>query len=303
MGGNSSVIEPMAEGRAPAAAPLLPPAPAPPSQWLWFARIQAAFLRAELAQLSRYRIHVVTRALTFALSVLSVYFFARFVGAAANRHLDRYGGGYLAFGLLGLITSDLQQVGVRTLDQRVRQAQLLGYLEVELATPAPAWMVLAAAPLYEFAVALLRAAAYLVGASLLLGVHFPAAQPATVLLVLPFILLAFVGLGLLAAAGTMLTRRSNPLAAVLGALSMLLSGVVYPVSVLPAWLQSVGHLLPLTHALEALRLALLAGAPLRAIAPSLGALALFACLSTSGGVLLFAHALKRARMDGSLTHY
>jgi ABC-2 type transport system permease protein len=292
----------MAEGQA-LAAPLLPPASAPPSQWLWFARIQAAFLRAELAQLSRYRIHVLTRGLTFLLSVLSLYFFARFVGAAANRHLDRYGGGYLAFGLLGLITSDLQHVGVRTLDQRVRQAQLAGYLESELATPAPAWMVLAASPLYVFAAAVLRSAAYLVGASLLLGVRFQAAQPATVLLVVPFILLAFMGVGLLAAAGTMLTRRSNPLAAVLGAASMLLSGVVYPVSVLPAWLQSVGHLLPLTHALEALRLALLVGAPPRAIAPSLGALALFAFLSASGGLLLFAHALKRARMDGSLTHY
>jgi ABC-2 type transport system permease protein len=73
--------------------------------------------------------------------------------------------------------------------------------------------------------------------------------------------------------------------------------------VLPPWLQSAGRLLPLTHALEALRLALLTGAGPAALAPSLGALALFACLLTPAGLGLFVYALRRARVDGSLTHY
>jgi ABC-2 type transport system permease protein len=282
---------------------LLPPASAPPPLPVWFGRVLAAFFRRELAHLSRYRLHVLTRLAGWTFAVVSLYFFARFVGAAPNQHLERYGGNYLAFSLVGLLVSELQYVGVTSLGNRVRMAQLMGFLEAELATPAPAWMVLGAAPLYEFGSAILRSTAYLMGASLLLGVGFERADPLSVLLAVPFVLAAFVGLGLLTAAGTMLTRRSNPVAMVLGAASLFLSGVVYPVSVLPGWLQAAGRLLPLTHALEALRLALLVGAPPRALAPSLGALAVFGCLLTPAGLLLFVYALRRARVDGSLTHY
>jgi ABC-2 type transport system permease protein len=262
-----------------------------------------AFVRREMAHLSRYRFTVLVRVAGWAFAVVSLYFFARFVGSAPNQHLTPYGGDYLAFGLVGLLVSELQYVGVTSLGNRVRMAQLMGFLEAELATPAPAWMVLGAAPIYEFGSAILRSTAYLVGASLVLGVSFARANPLSVLLAIPFVLVAFIGLGLLTAAGTMLTRRSNPVAMVLGAASMFLSGVVYPVSVLPGWLQAAGRLLPLTHALEALRLALLAGAPPRALAPSLGALALFGCFLTPAGLALFVYALRRARVDGSLTHY
>jgi ABC-2 type transport system permease protein len=284
------------------AAPLTTPSEAP-NVALWFARVQIAFLRCEIAELSRYRLHVMTRAVSFAFAVVSMYFFAHFVEATPNHQLDPYGGGYLAFGLLGLLASDLQYVGATALGQRVRRAQLMGVLEAELATPAPVWIVLSAAPVYEFGSALLRAAASLVGASVFLGVSFRSAHATSVVLVVPFVLLAFVGLGLLSAAGTMLTRRSNPLGIVLGSASMFLSGVLYPVTVLPGWLRSAGDFLPMTHALEALRLALLGGASPQALARPLGALALFGCLLTPAGVGLFYYALRRARIDGSLTHY
>jgi ABC-2 type transport system permease protein len=262
-----------------------------------------AFFRREVAQMARYRFYAMTRLLGFAFAAVSLFFFSRFVGAAPNQHLARYGGDYLSFGLVGLLVTELQYVGVMSLGQRVRMAQLMGYLEAELATPAPAWLVLGVAPVYEFGLALFRSTAYLTGASLILGVSFARAQPASVLLAIPFVLVAFIGLGLLTAAGTMLTRRSNPVAMVLGAASVFLSGVVYPVSVLPEWLQSAGRFLPLTHALEVLRLALLAGASPAELAQPLTALAIFGCLLTPAGLALFVYALRRARVDGSLTHY
>lgn len=274
-----------------------------PSAPVWFGRVLLAFFRREWAQLVKYRFYLVTRLLSFGFVVVSLYFFSRFVGSAPNVHLERYGGDYLAFSIVGLLAAELQQVGVAALAHRVRMAQLMGYLEAELATPAPPWMVLGAAPVYEFVGAALRSTAYLVGASLLLGVDYGRAAPLSVALTVPFVLLAFVGVGLLGAAATMLTRRANPVALVLGAASMFLSGVVYPVSVLPDWLQTAGGFLPLTHALEALRLGLLLGAPPAALAPSLGALALFGGLLAPAGLALFLIALRRARVDGSLSHY
>lgn len=273
-----------------------------PGYAVWFARVLYAFFRRELAELSRYRFAVLIRTLTFVLAAVSLYFFSRFVGGQ-NAHLKTYGGDYLAFGIVGLLVAELQYVGVAALAQRVQLAQAMGFLEAQLATPAPPWLVLGAAPVYEFGGAALRSSLYLAGSSLLLGVRFDRAHLGSLVLTVPLVLLAFVGLGMLTAAGTMLARRANPVAAILGAASVFLSGVVYPVSVLPEWLQTVGRALPLTHALEALRQALLVGATPSMLAGTLGALGVFVLVLTPTGLALFAYALRRARVDGSLTHY
>jgi ABC-2 type transport system permease protein len=268
-----------------------------------FFRVVAAFVRRELLAMTTYRIWFFVRGMTFVLGVVSLVFFSRFIGSAANPHLAPYGGSYLAFSVVGILVAELQQVGVAALAQRIRMAQLMGVLEAELATPAPPWMVLGAPPVYEFGAAAIRSVIYLVIAALLLDVRFREANLVSVAVTIPLVLAAFGGLGLLAAATTMLVRRTNPVAAVLGALSLLLSGVMYPVTVLPESLQALGKLLPLTHALEALRAALLTGAGLHTIRSSLGALAVFAALLIPLGVGTFMYALRRARVDGSLTHY
>ena len=101
----------------------------------------------------------------------------------------------------------------------------------------------------------------------------------------------------------MLVRRGNPVAMILGSLSFFLSGVIYPVTVLPGWLRAIGQFLPLTHALEVLRRGLLVGAGPFSLGAPMFALAIFAVILAPTGAAVFAFALRRARADGSLTHY
>jgi ABC-2 type transport system permease protein len=269
----------------------------------WFLRVLAAFIRRELAALGSYRTAFFIRLFGFGLAVGSLLFMSRFVGAAVNPHLAAYRGNYLGFVVIGFLGTEFQQVGVSGLAQRIRMAQMMGTLEAEVATPAAPWMVLGAPPVYEFAVSSLRSAAYLVGAKLLLGLDLSQVNWVSLLIAIPLIVAAFSGLGLLAAASTMLVRRMNPVSLVIGSLSFFLSGVMYPVSVLPAWLRTVGRILPLTHALAVLRGALLVGAGPGALRDSFVALLVFAGLLAPIGAGLFAFALKRARVDGSLSHY
>jgi ABC-2 type transport system permease protein len=274
------------------------PAPLP-----WFVRVLLAFIRRELAALGAYRTAFFIRMFGFGLAVGSLLFLSRFVGAAVNPHLALYHGNYLGFAALGFLGTEFQQVGVSVLAQRIRLAQVMGTLEAEVATPAPPWMVLGAPPVYEFATAALRSAAYLLGAKLLLGLDLSHVNWLSLLVSVPLIIAAFSGLGLLAAATTMLVRRLNPVAMVIGSLSFFLSGVMYPVSVLPEWLRAFGRCLPLTHALAVLRGALLVGSSLGDLRSSLLALLIFAGLLAPIGAAMFAFALRRARVDGSLSHY
>jgi ABC-2 type transport system permease protein len=274
-----------------------------PTRLTWFARTLCAFARRELVAMSGYRAAFATRAAGFLFAVVGLVYFSRFVSAAANPHMAAYGGNYLGFVAIGFLAAELQTVGLQGLARRVRTAQMMGTLEAELATPAPAWMVLGAAPVYEFGTAALRSALYLWAATVLVHLELPRTNFVTLLAALPLVLAAFIGLGLVTASSTMLVRRTNPVAAVFGSLSFFLSGVMYPVSILPGWLRAVGRLLPLTHVLAVLRAAFLTGASPSAVEGSLAALAIFAAVLIPAGTATFAYALRRARVDGSLTHY
>jgi ABC-2 type transport system permease protein len=266
-------------------------------------QVARAFFSRGLQEALSYRVAFGARLLAVALSLGALYYLARFIDMGRSPLLAPYGGDYLGFGLVGMVVLNLQHRAVSAYPRAIREAQLTGTLEAMLATPTPGWLVLLCAPVYQFAAAFLWAAAYLLLGALLLGVRFgPVGWPA-LCLALPLCVLAFSSLGFLGAALTMLMRRSDPLTMFIGGISALLSGVLYPTSVLPGPLQAAARALPLTHALELIRRAVFTAAtPDRLAAPLLG-LALFCAVMVPLGLLSFGWAVGRARRDGSLTHF
>ena len=226
--------------------------------------------------------------------------FGRVLWAFVRREMSALGGYRAAFfiRLLGLGLAVGSMIFLARFVGAAANPHLAGYGGNYLG-----FMVLGAPPMYEFGAAALRSTAYLVAATFLLGLDLRRANWASVALAVPLVIAAFSGLGLLAAGTTMLVRRLNPVAMVIGSLSFFLSGVLYPVTVLPDWLRAIGRLLPLTHTLAVLRGALLVGAGPAALADSFVALLIFAGVLAPVGAGVFAFALRRARIDGSLSHY
>jgi ABC-2 type transport system permease protein len=116
-------------------------------------------------------------------------------------------------------------------------------------------------------------------------------------------LVAFVGLGVLGGALTMVLRRTDPISAFAWLGAATLGGVFYPLDVLPGWAHTLSYLLPIAPALTALRAALFEGAGVAALARPLTALAVFAALVWPLAALAFRGAVARAREDGSLSQY
>jgi ABC-2 type transport system permease protein len=116
-------------------------------------------------------------------------------------------------------------------------------------------------------------------------------------------IVAFNALGLLAASIVIVIKQGNPVSVLLGAASVLLGGVFYPVSGLPGWLQSLAQLLPMTHSLELVRRSMLEGEGLPTLwGPVLALAALTAVLLPAG--LWASHlAVRIAQTDGSLSQY
>lgn len=266
-----------------------------------FALQARAFLRRDLLVEASYRANVMLGAVSIFALLVALYYVGRTVGA--SQPLAAYGGDYFAFTLLGFAAAAPLHASLLQLARRVREAQMTGTLEAILSTPiGPARAVLLSA-LLPLLGAGLRMAALLLGGWAIFGLPLERANWGAGALVLAVALASYLALGLLSAAFTLRFKRGDPVAAFLDLASVLLGGVFFPVAVLPPPLQAAGAVLPLTHALEALRLAILRGATLAEVAPRLRVLLLCAAVLVPASLFAFGRAVRRARDDGSLTHF
>jgi len=134
--------------------------------------------------------------------------------------------------------------------------------------------------------------------------HFPLGRAnwIGVIAVLAATLLAFSGLGVLSAAYLLLFKRGNPAKWFLLGISSVVGGMLFPVSILPDWLQFIAKLNPITYALDAMRAVLLDGASLWAISRPLLLLLVFAVILLPASMAVFSWALRRTKATGTLTH-
>ncbi len=140
------------------------------------------------------------------------------------------------------------------------------------------------------------------GAAWMFGVPLAQASLGVAVLVFVAAAVAMAGFGFASAAFAIVFKRGDPIVWFFGALSFLLSGVLYPTSRLPSALSGVSDWLRLTHALNGMRAALLDGATLAGVLPALATLAAFAVVGVPMGLVALAVAIRHARRKGTLGH-
>jgi len=112
---------------------------------------------------------------------------------------------------------------------------------------------------------------------------------------------SFVGFGILAGIMPLLfPERGVQMTNVLAALLLLVSGVYYPVEVLPAWMQALARGSPATYVIQGLRGAILEGAGLESAARPLVSLALGGVGMILFGTWAFSRAERYAKRTGRL---
>lgn len=235
--------------------------------------------------------------------ITSFYFVGRLLRTASVPGLDRYGGDYFAFVLVGLVFTMHIGIALNTISTTIRRGQMLGTLEVVFTTQTNLATFLTGSALYAIVRSTVFMVVYLVLGAALFGVSFAGANVFAALFVLLLSMGVMLGLGVLAGSFIMAFKQGDPFTTALTTGAFLLSGVAYPVAVLPGWLQVFSAVFPHTYALEALRLTLLQGAPLSAVATDVGALVLFAAIILPASFVVFRYAVGRARMEGSLAQF
>jgi ABC-2 type transport system permease protein len=270
---------------------------------LSFLRIWAAFLRRDMLNLASYRFSFLM-GLASLLFYLTIFFFVgRIFSGLGSAYLGRYGGEYFPFVVVGLAMQSLVGVGLGGFSQVIAHEQYLGTLEPLLGRRGGAFRVLAAASLSRYLVSSARLLAYLVIAAAFFGASFRLAGAPLFVGVTALTVAAYFGLGMLSASFLLVFKQGNPVNLFFGQLPALLSGVFFPVEVLPAWLRTVAGFIPLTYALDVARRALLGEGEVAAVGKPMVILGAFAVVSLVVGGLIFRRALARAKRDGSLSQY
>jgi ABC-2 type transport system permease protein len=262
--------------------------------WLFFER--------DLRIASTYRSPFILEIIQALFGAALFYYVAQFVDSPELRSALPQGSSYFAYSLIGFVFFDYLGAALDSIDRSLEEARDTGTLEPLLVTQVPLPVALIGSAAYPFVATTVRIAVYLAWGALLFGFPLRQANWLSVIAVLIATLLAFSGLGLLSGAYLLLFKRGNPSKWFLLGVSSVAGGMLFPVTILPEWLQFVARLNPVTYALEAMRASLLNAASIFEIARPLGILLLFAAVLLPISIVVFGWALRRTKITGTLTH-
>jgi ABC-2 type transport system permease protein len=174
-----------------------------------------------------------------------------------------------------------------------------GTLELGVAAPPPLVAVYLPFTLSNSAVGGYSLAATLIWGRVLFGVPLHLAHPWLFVLAVPVAILSLGLMGLLLASTFVLYRHANALSNLLEYPVWIASGLVFSISVLPAWIRPVSYVLPPYWGMQAIRHAALGGA----VWPALGMASLLglASLAIAAVCLRWFEHLARARATLALT--
>ena len=262
-----------------------------------------AFVRRDFLVAWSYRLSFVSDLVGLVGQVIVFYFIGKLVDPS---RLPTFGGSsvtYLEFAAVGIALGVFIQFGLDRVSAAMRGEQLMGTLESVLMTPtAPATIQLGSVA-FDLVYIPLRTAIFLGSVTLAFGLHFDAGGilPALALLLafIPFVW----GLGVLTAALLLTFRRGSGLIAMGTIVVGLLSGVYFPLSLLPGWLEGIAEGNPVAQAINGMREALLGGATFGDIASNLALVVPCAAASLAVGIGAFRLAVRRERRRGTLGLY
>ena len=260
------------------------------------------FFRRDLSIAKSYRSPFVMEIVQALFGTAMFYYVARFVDSPELRQTLPQKGGYFAFSLIGFVFLDYLSAALDTFDRSLEEARDSGTLEHLLVTQTSLPAMLAGSMLYPFVATTLRIAVYFLWGALFFGFPVRSANWPTVLVVVVVSLLAFSGLGIFSAAYLLLFKRGNPAKWLLLGISSVVGGMLFPVSILPDWLQVLARLNPVTYALDAMRAALLGSARLQDVLQPIAFLLSFAIVLLPLSMFAFAAALRRTKATGTLAH-
>jgi len=262
-------------------------------------RIFSAFFARDLTMATSYRLDFVLSVGRALFPLLVLYLPAELMGDIES---TREYGGFLPFSIIGVGTMNFFMATYGSFANGLRSEQSMGTLEAVLMAPITLPVLVLAAATWNFVWSAASAALFIGGGALLYDVALPG-DFGLALLFVAVTTLVFVSIGIFSASFAMVWKRGDPIGPLVSTVFFLLGGIIYPPTILPAWLAALSSTLPITHAVEALREVLLQDAGFGQVAGHLWVLCSYALVLFPASLYAFARAVRKATRDGTLLQF
>lgn len=257
-----------------------------------------AILRRDLLTAIRHRSAFAMTLIGVLMELAAFYFLSRAIGPGF-----RPGGvEYFPFLLVGTGVYTFFVMSAQAFLSSVQEAQQTGTMEVLMTTSTEPAELVVLSSISAFARNLVNLGVYLLAGV----VVFRAAIHANVLSCFAVLILSVaiaMALGIAVAAMQITLQKGSAVLWLLGSGFWFLSGAMFPSESLPRPLEFLAHLVPLTYAIEGMRMALLQGRSVIAMVPTLATLAAFGVVLLPLALGVLSLSLRRARRSGTLSFY
>jgi ABC-2 type transport system permease protein len=231
-------------------------------------------------------------------NTLTVVFIAKGVSAAGG-HLDV--ARETTTLLIGAVIWSYLGIIFEILTETVAWERWEGTIEYTFMAPLSRAVHLGGMGLFAVLYGVVRTALLFVVVALFFGLHFQQADFATALILLAIASVSFVGLGMITAVLPLISpEKGAQLGFIAQGLLLVVSGVYYPVSILPQWMQWIATISPATYALRGIRSGVLDGAGLGATMNDIWPLLVLGAVSIPLGLIVFRAGERYAKRHGKL---
>ena len=258
-----------------------------------------AILRRDLLTTIRYRAALVIGGSAMMVEIAAFYYLARAVGPGFRPE----GSDYFPFLVVGTGFYTFVVAGMAAFVAAVRDAQQTGTLEVLMTTSTRPSVLVFLSAVSAFSISTVQLLLYIGGGLMLFPVRAPHPNLAACAVIFILSLAVAVSVGILAGAMQIATQRGGAILTLVGSTTWFLTGALFPVSVLPGPLRAISYMIPITHCLQGMRMALLQGASLATVHGEIAPLTIFVVVLLPVSLVVFVRALRQARWRGTLSYY
>jgi ABC-2 type transport system permease protein len=208
----------------------------------------------------------------------------------------------VAYVAIGNAISSIAYVTVFSVCNITNEEKQQGTLQPVLVTPANRMAVFVGRGMFQVLNGIATVFIALAYAAFIFGVNFSGTDWVSLTVVVTVTALSMVAFGLMLSSVGLYLRTSMVIANIFLFLGLLVSGVNFPVSKLPEWLQPLAYCIPLTYGTDAARAAV-NGASLMDISGSLINMAITGLALLLAGYLIFRFFEWLSRKKGTMEHY
>ena len=262
-----------------------------------------AFVKRDFSVMKGYRFALVLNLVSIVMGIATYYFLARLFGSKGVNVLDKFGGHYFPYVLVGISLSNFLLTALNTFKGSLMSERAMGTLETIVSTPTREAVIFLGLSLWNFLFSSINVIIYLTVGVVVFKFDLSKADPVSSAIILIVATLVFSSLGVLSASFILIFKRGNPITWLFSSVSVLVGGVYFPVEILPKYLQTLSKFVPLTYALEALRKSIIQGQNILNLKEEILILSLFALILIPLSAVSFRYALSWVKKNGSLIHY